>query len=58
MKPTKTTDEAKRASRGWSNDMSPEAVAGRLQKLAQFYRAWKRLNPNACSADRLPLHKH
>jgi len=58
MKPTKTTDDAKRASRGWSNDMSPEAVAGRLQKLAQLYQAWKRLNSNAVSADRLRLHKH
>jgi hypothetical protein len=55
MKSTNTTNEAKRASRGWSNDMSPEAVAGRLQKLAQLYRAWKQLNPNACSAARLPL---
>ena len=56
--PITTTDEAKRASRGWSNDMSPEAVAGRLQKLAQLYRAWNSLNPNACSVDRLPLDKH
>lgn len=58
MKPTKTTDEAKRASRGWSNDMSPQAVASRLQKLARLYRAWKRLNPDACSAARLRLDKH
>lgn len=50
MKPTKSTDIAKRASRGWSNDMSPEAVLGRLDKLAQLYRAWKRLNPSASSA--------
>ena len=57
MKQTKSTDRAKRASRGWSNDMSPKAVLGRLQKLAQLYRAWKRLNPNACSADQLQLRR-
>ncbi len=52
MTKNSSADAAKLASRGWSNDMSPGAVRKRLDKLAQLYRAWKQLNPDACSAER------
>lgn len=37
--------EAKRKSRGWSANMSDEAIAARLHKLDQLRRAWLRLHP-------------
>jgi len=35
-------------SRGWSDEMTPEAVRRRLEKLEQLYQAWlelKKLRP-------------
>jgi hypothetical protein len=40
MNPTKLAEEMKRLSRGWSDDMSPEAVHRRLEILSQLYDAW------------------
>ena len=36
--------DLKRLSRGWSDEMTPEEISARLQKLSQMYRAWERLN--------------
>lgn len=33
-------ERGKDRSRGWSTDMSPEAVWQRLQKVEQLYQAW------------------
>lgn len=37
--------DLKRLSRGWSDDMTPEAISARLRKVSELYRAWKQLQP-------------
>ncbi|MFM7116656.1 MAG: hypothetical protein ACKO81_03855 [Planctomycetota bacterium] len=40
--------DPKWASRGWSDEMTPEAIRRRLDKLEQLYQAWlelKKLRP-------------
>ena len=46
---TSRSQDAKWSSRGWSDEMTSEAVLRRLQKLEQLYQAWlelKRLPPS------------
>jgi hypothetical protein len=45
---TSRSQDAKWASRGWSDEMTSEAVQRRLEKLEQLYQAWLELK-------RLPL---
>ncbi len=40
MNPTKLAEAMKRSSRGWSDDMSPDAVRRRLEILSELYGAW------------------
>ena len=44
MSQSRNQPDLKRLSRGWSDEMTPEAISARLQKLSQLYRAWKELN--------------
>jgi hypothetical protein len=42
------SQDSKWASRGWSDEMTPEAVRRRLDKLERLYQAWlelKKLRP-------------
>ena len=44
MEQAQNPTDFKRLSRGWSNEMTPAAIAARLRKVSQLYRAWKLLS--------------